>query len=57
MHAAWDSCAGVAKETGSEWQTDVTQIKSLIGKETESPEAGSATGHNNNNRRKGERGE
>lgn len=29
MHAAWDSCAGGTKETGSEWQTDITQIKSL----------------------------
>ena len=58
IHAAWDSCAEGAKETGSEWQTNTMQIKSLIGKETESPEAVSAQlDHNNNNRRKGERGE
>ena len=35
---------GLKRQGDSEWQTDLTQIKSLIGKETESPEAGSATG-------------
>jgi hypothetical protein len=35
---------GLKRQGDNEWQTDIMQIKRLIGKETESPEAGSATG-------------
>ena len=58
MRAAWDSCAEEAKETGrvNVKQTE-RKLKALYGKKRRVQKRGAQLDHNNNNRRKGERGE